>query len=164
MQTDAPPWHNGTNELEVCVRDYAANDPTCLNRSVEVDNSCPGSGGTEAAALDGGIQQGDSVRSSTMVRSNQDAVARGRLATSSGDPVDGATVCVFETDAIRDATPQLVAKAQTKNGGRFAALLDRGPSRSLRFVYRYNNHQLEDAASLRSTVVPSLAIGRAESP
>jgi hypothetical protein len=87
-------------------------------------------------------------------------VTRGTLRTSGGAPVDGATVCIFETAAIPDATPQLVAEAQTKNGGRFAALLKRGPSRSLRFVYRYNNKQLTDTASIRSTVVPSFRIGR----
>ena len=47
-----PGWTNGPNDVVICSTDVSGNvSSPCLRRTVQVDNSCPGSGGTAAAAL-----------------------------------------------------------------------------------------------------------------
>jgi hypothetical protein len=85
-------------------------------------------------------------------------VIRGRLATAGGDPIGGATVCVYETVGLEDASSQLVTTATTQANGRFVTRLDPGPSREVELVYRYNTKVLERTVQLDSTVVPTLKL------
>lgn len=166
IQTDdaAGPWQEGANSLQVCVRDYSGHSAPCQTRTVVVDNSCPSSGAAPAAKLDAGVRRGGALRSIAWPRSNQDVHVAGTLKTSAGSAVNDGIVCVYQTDGVSNATPQLVRTLRTKNGGQFGALLDRGPSRNLRFVYRYNNVVLQDAAAIRSRVLPAFKIKRRRIP
>jgi hypothetical protein len=69
-------------------------------------------------------------------------------------------VCVFETVRLDDASRELAATAITQGNGRFATQLDRGPSRDLQMVYRYGNQVLDDQATVRASVVPTLGVAR----
>ncbi len=84
---------------------------------------------------------------------------RGALANSSGNPVAGATVCVYETVDLEDASRQLVTMATSQSNGRFATRLDPGASRKVDLVYRYNTRTLDRQVQLDSTVVPTLKLG-----
>ena len=94
------------------------------------------------------------------MRSTEDVVVRGRVRDGGGGPVNGATVCVFETIDLDDASRELVAVATTQSNGRFATQLDPGPSRQLDVVYRYNNQVLGDEAIVKSSVVPTFMVAR----
>jgi hypothetical protein len=123
-----------------------------------VDNSCPGSGGTAAAELETGADVGGQLRPRALVTSNVEPVIRGSLRDGASSPVAGATVCVYETVDLPDASRELVGTATTQGNGRFATRLDAGPSRRLELVYRYNDRVLGGRVQLDSRVVPTLTI------
>jgi 5-hydroxyisourate hydrolase-like protein (transthyretin family) len=153
-------WVNGPNDLVICSTDVAGNSSApCLRRTVYVDNSCPASGAQQATNLESGADIGGRLRSHSSVRSTDSPVIRGRLTTTSGNPVGGATVCVYETVALEDASRQLLTTATTQANGRFATRLEPGASRKLDLVYRYNTKILGDSVRLDSTVVPTLKLG-----
>jgi hypothetical protein len=156
-----PGWTNGPNEVVICAEDVSGNVSTlCVRRSVQVDNSCPGSGGTAAAELDAGADVGGQVKQRATVTSRVQPVIRGSLRDSAATPVAGATVCIYETLDLPDASRQLVATATTQGNGRFATRLAEGPSRRLDLVYRYNNRTLGGRVQLDSRVVPTLRIAK----
>jgi hypothetical protein len=105
-----------------------------------------------------GAEIGGSLRSQASVLSTHAPVIRGSLLGPNGNPVVGATVCVYETVALDDASAQLVTTATTQGNGRFVTRLDPGPSRDVLLVYRYNTKTLERAVKLDSTVVPTLKL------
>jgi 5-hydroxyisourate hydrolase-like protein (transthyretin family) len=74
--------------------------------------------------------------------------------------VPGATVCIYETVDLPDASRQLVNTATTQSNGRFATRLDAGPSRRLDLIYRSNDRVLGSKVQLDSRVVPSLQLPR----
>jgi 5-hydroxyisourate hydrolase-like protein (transthyretin family) len=152
-------WVNGPNDLTICSSDVAGNASPCLRKTVYVDNSCPASGAQQATTLESGADVGGKLRSQASVRSTDAPVIRGRLSTSSGNPVGGATVCVYETIDLEDASRQLLTMATTQANGRFASRLDPGASRRLDLVYRYNTKTLGETVKLDSTVVPTLKLG-----
>ena len=155
-----PGWVNGPNDLSICSTDAGGNQSTpCLRRLVDVDNSCPASGSQPAARLDAGADVGGRLRAQASVRSSEAPVIRGALATSSGRPVTGGTVCVYQTIALADASRELVTTATTQPNGRFATKLDPGASRAIELVYRYNTRTLRQQVRLESAVVPSLSLG-----
>ena len=155
-----PGWVNGPNDLSICSTDAGGNQSTpCVRRLVDVDNSCPASGSQPAARLDAGADVGGRLRAQASVRSTDAPVIRGALATSTGSPVTGATVCVYQTIALADASPELVTTATTQPNGRFATKLDPGASRTVELVYRYNTRTLKQQVRLDSAVVPSLSVG-----
>ncbi len=149
-------WSNGPNDVLICGWDVGGNQSTCIRRTVQVDNSCPGSGGTAASSISSGVDVGGELRSRAGITSNDQPVIRGSLKDGSGAPVAGATVCVYETVDLPDASRELATTVTTQGNGRFATRLDTGPSRKLDLVYRYNDRVLSDAAELDSTVVPTL--------
>jgi 5-hydroxyisourate hydrolase-like protein (transthyretin family) len=155
-----PGWTNGPNDIEICSTDAAGNvSPSCVRRTVQVDNSCPGSGGTAAAKLDAGADLGGRLTDRAAITSNQEPVIRGALRDGSGSAVSGATVCIYETIDLPDASRELVTTVTTQANGRFATRLDPGPSRDLDLVYRYNDRVLTDAVAIDSSVVPTFALG-----
>jgi 5-hydroxyisourate hydrolase-like protein (transthyretin family) len=154
-----PGWVNGPNDLVICSADVAGNVSPCLRKTVHVDNSCPASGAQQATRFESGADIGGRLRSQASVRSTDAPVIRGRLTTSSGNPVGGATVCIYETVELEDASRQLLLTATTQSNGRFATRLDPGASRRLDLVYRYNTKTLGDSVKLDSTVVPTLKLG-----
>ena len=137
-------WVNGPNDLVICSTDVAGNvSSPCLRKTVYVDNSCPASGAQQATQFDSGAEVEGRLRSQASVRSTEAPVIRGALANSSGNPVGGATVCVYETVDLEDASRQLVTMATTQPNGRFATRLDPGASRKVDLVYRYNTRTLD---------------------
>ncbi|MGZ5357231.1 MAG: hypothetical protein ACXWE8_12890, partial [Solirubrobacterales bacterium] len=149
-----PGWTNGPNQVRICARDVAGNTSDCIERTVEVDNSCPASGGQAAEDLSSGIEVAGELRARVRGRSPETPVVRGSLRTSGGTPVQGATVCLYETIALEDGSRQLASTAVTQSNGRFAASLDPGPSRLIDVVYRFNDRILADRLELASSVVP----------
>jgi hypothetical protein len=154
-------WTNGPNEVVICSSDAGGNlSSPCVRRIVQVDNSCPGSGGTSAAELDAGADVGGQLRARASVTSKIQPVIRGSLKDAAGNPVPGATVCVYETVDLPDASRELGSIATTQATGRFATRLDAGPSRRLDFVYRYNDKVLGGRVQLDSRVVPTLELAK----
>jgi hypothetical protein len=158
IDTDKDPgWVDGANSVEICSVDAGGNR-SCVHRTVAVDNTCPGSGGTSASSMNAGAEVHGKLTDRAAVRSSDQPVIRGALADRSGKPVADATVCVYETVDLPDASRQLVSKLTTQGNGHFATLLDPGPSRHLDLVYRYNDKLLADRVELDSRVVPTLKI------
>jgi 5-hydroxyisourate hydrolase-like protein (transthyretin family) len=156
-----PGWTNGPNDVLICSSDAGGNTSApCIRRTVQVDNSCPGSGGTAASDLDAGADVAGQLKAQTLVTSKVQPVVRGSLRDDGGNPVAGATVCVYETIDLPDASRQLVSTATTQANGRFAMRLDAGPSRRLDLVYRFNDRVLAHKVQLDSRVVPTLTIPR----
>ncbi len=156
-----PGWTNGPNDVLICARDVSGNTSSpCLRRTVYADNTCPASGGRAAAELDAGADVGGRLSERAAVTSKAEPVIRGTLEDGAGQPVSGATVCVYETVDLPDASRDLVGSATTQGNGRFATRLDAGPSRRVDFVYRYNDRVLGDRVQLDSRVVPALRINR----
>jgi hypothetical protein len=154
-----PGWTNGPNDVVICSEDVGGNvSSPCIRRTVQVDNSCPGSGGTVAAELDAGADVGGQTRARASVTSKVQPVIRGSLKDGAGTAVSGATVCLYETIDLPDASRELASTATTQSNGRFATRLDAGPSRRLDLVYRYNDKVLGGRVQLDSRVVPTLEI------
>jgi hypothetical protein len=156
-----PGWTNGPNNVVICSADVGGNiSPHCVRRTVQVDNSCPGSGGTAAADIEVGADVAGELKSRAPVTSNVQPVIRGSLRDGAGSPVPGATVCIYETINLPDASRELLSSVTTQGNGRFATRLDAGPSRRLDLVYRYNSSVLGDQIQLDSKVVPTLEIAK----
>jgi hypothetical protein len=154
-----PGWTNGPNDVVICSFDVSGNaSASCVRRTVQVDNSCPGSGGTAAADLDAGADVAGQLKPRAAVTSKVQPVIRGSLRDGAFNPVAGATVCIYETLDLPDASRQLITTATTQGNGRFATRLAEGPSRRLDLVYRYNNRVLGGKVQLDSRVVPTLQI------
>jgi hypothetical protein len=154
-----PGWTNGPNDVVICSADAGGNvSSPCIRRIIQVDNSCPGSGGTSAAELETGADVGGQLRTRALVTSRVQPVVRGSVKDAAGSPVAGATVCIYETIELPDASRELVSAATTQGNGRFATRLDPGPSRRVDLVYRYNDKVLGGRVQLDSRVVPTLAI------
>lgn len=153
-----PGWVNGANDVQICGYDAGGNRSSCLRRSVQVDNSCAASGGPAAASLDSGADVGGQLRRRAQLTSKDDPVVRGSLRDGGGNPVSGATVCIYQTTDLPDAGRELATTVTTQVNGRFATRLDAGPSRTLDMVYRYNTRKISDRIELDSTVVPTLNI------
>jgi hypothetical protein len=156
IDTQAAPWTNGPNDVRICAYDVAGNQSGCAQKTVDVDNTCAASGGSEATSLDAGIERGGDLHASLPVRSNEGPVIRGTLVSAQGNPVAGASVCVFQKIDLPDASTELVAVPSTQKNGRFTTALEPGPSREITVAYRFNNHTLEKTLRLNSTVVPVL--------
>jgi hypothetical protein len=155
-----PGWVDGPNDLTICSTDAGGNLSPCLHRTVTVDNSCPGSGGTSAASLDAGVDVRGKLSDRAAITSNDYPVLRGVVRDGAGNSVSGATVCVYQTVDLVDASRELVSTVTTQGNGRFATRLDAGPSRQFDLVYRYNDGVLRDGVDLDSVVVPTLRIAK----
>jgi 5-hydroxyisourate hydrolase-like protein (transthyretin family) len=149
---------DGANSVEICSVDVGGNRSACVHRTVAVDNTCPGSGDTSAASLSAGAEVHGKLTDRAAIRSSDQPVVRGVLSDGSGSPVADATVCVYQTVDLPDASRELVSKLTTQGNGHFATLLDPGPSRHLDLVYRHNDKLLADRVELDSRVVPTLKI------
>jgi hypothetical protein len=153
-----PGWVNGANDVQICGFDAGNNQSGCVRKAVQIDNSCAGSGGTAATSLDSGADVGGQLRRRAQVTSKQSPVIRGSLTDGTGNPVAGATICVYQTTDLPDASRELATSVTTQSNGHFATRLDAGPSRTIDLVYRYNARKLTDRVDLDSTVVPTLSI------
>jgi hypothetical protein len=154
---------DGQNAIEVCVRDLSfdpnARNTSCQTRLIQVDNSCPSSGGpAPASAIDAVLQSGNGpARESIRTTSTRSAVARGTLAGPAD--VAGSTVCLYERVDLPGDGRELVDTAKVRSNGSFALDVDPGPSRLFDVVYRYNDTIAEkERLYLDSTVVPTFKV------
>lgn len=160
IQTELLP--DGYNSIEVCLRDLAfdqgASNQACSSRTIQVDNSCPSSGGVRATAIDARLQSGNGpLAPAIRTTSNRGSVARGTL--SAPDSVAGSTVCLYEEVDLPGDGRELVDTARVRNDGSFALDIDPGPSRLFDVVYRYNNQIAErERLHLDSVVVPTFKV------
>jgi hypothetical protein len=144
----------GPNTVTACAEDLALDGPanrSCEERTVWVDNACPGSrvGGGTALRAGFGADGADSVT----VRSDRRAVIRGRL-TGAGA---GATVCALGRARTLDAPIVVAATATTDAGGDFAIELPPGPGRDLYVHYADGDRIVaRHGLSTRSIVHPTL--------
>jgi len=165
LNTEDPPFQEGTNRIEACVRDYNNLDggapyQTCHETTVNVDNSCTRSAATTAgtnlsARLEPEKGQGGQT---VQVKSNEDLAVAGTL-TGPGGPVGGAQICVYEKVQIDGARRSVVKTGFTRPDGSFHIGVDEGPSRVFDIAYRANNQQVEhEKLVATSSVVPTLRV------
>lgn len=153
---------DGENSIEVCVHDLSfdprAQNSACETRTVQVDNSCPSSGGAEATGIAAELQSGNGVPGESIrVRSDRGATARGIL--DGPGNVAGATVCLYEQVDLPGDGRELVDTARVRNDGSFALDVDPGPSRLFDVVYRYNSTvQERERLRLESVVLPTFKV------
>ncbi len=152
---------DGDNSIEVCASDLSSmpwpGTSRVSRRVIQVDNSCPSSGGTQATSLEAGLQAGNgpvgrgSAWRPTRVPSRGD-LGRTRHCRrldrvplrAGGAPGDGR---------------ELVDTARVRSDGGFALDADPGPSRLLDVVYRYNNQVVEkERLQLESIVMPAFKV------
>lgn len=133
--TGSAPFRQGPNLVRACVIDYAvgtAANRACAERRVRIDNLCPVSTIGTGSLLDARLSRpGHGHRA----RSAGRATIHGRLRSSSGAPVAGATVCVAARVELADASERVVATPTTGPDGRFSARLPKGPNRRVRVAY-----------------------------
>ena len=125
-------WVDGPNAVKICSTDVGGNGSACIQRTVMVDNSCPGSAGDVASTLDAGADVHGRLVSRAAITSNDEAVIRGALKDAAGNPVTDATVCIYAKIDLPDASRELVSKATSQSNGRFASVLDPGSYPSAR--------------------------------
>ncbi len=164
LNTEEGPWRDGVNEVSVCSFDYARSGPnaTCETRQVEVDNSCPKSdGAAPASALGAGLQdKAGALQTATGAKSTEGIPLKGNAISSSGAPVSGATVCLFEKIDAPEEARQLVQQAKTRSDGGFSVIVPPGASRIFDVVYRYNSRTIEKQLYLDSEAVPTLELAK----
>jgi hypothetical protein len=158
LDTEVPPFHEGTNTVSVCAADFATlGEPnrTCSNsQSVEVDNSCtdsPVSGGellSERFAASGSERR--------IAGYGKGAEVSGRLTDDAENPVSGATLCVrLQTPGVQPQ-PTTVGTVTTDGDGRYSYRLQPGPNRNVIIGFRHDSLQIAHEIRFYSHVSPTL--------
>ena len=160
LDTQVAPFHDGNNTIQACASDYG--DPpnlTCTpEQVVRVDDSCAASrvpGGTDLSARF--VQNGNGK---VTVRSRQSATVTGRLTDRTGEPVQGAMLCVSESTLGPGEGLADVGAVKTNREGRYRYTVAPGPNREIEIGYRYNRHQLQRDVRYFARVAPSLKLSR----
>jgi hypothetical protein len=162
LDTQGMPFHDGINELRVCVSDYATesvpNVRCTPSRNVRIDNSCPASrvaGGSELSAQF--VRNDDDALT---VRSRIPATIAGRLTDRGGAPVAGAALCIKEATLTPDQPIADAGVVRTDSAGRYRYTVAPGPNRTIEVGYRYNRHQLVRDVRYLARVIPTLKLSR----
>jgi len=160
FDTQAAPFHDGSNTIQACASDYG--DPpnlTCTpEQVVHVDDSCAASrvpGGTDLSARF--VKNGGGK---VTVRSRQSATVTGQLSDRTGEPVQGAMLCVSESTLVPGEEMADVGAIKTNTEGRYRYTVAPGPNREIEIGYRYNRHQLQRDVRYFARVAPSLKLSR----
>jgi hypothetical protein len=157
--TKAAPFHQGTNRIRVCARDYSARhdaNVNCASRKVRVDNACPLSGVPGGATLTAAVR--GVHRGVTASRHDHPRVS-GRLLNSAGDPVVGAKVCVAAQRLPHHSAEIVLATPVTGKDGHYSAPIPTGPGRRLRVAYWANDQEaLQRFARIRFRARPRLRL------
>ena len=93
--------------------------------------------------------------SADIVEEGQDLALIGALRQSSGAPLAGAPLCVFE-QVEGDPHRRYLGLAYTDAAGRYRFAVSPGPNRTLRAVYRPGNRRLVAQAEVHTRVHPTL--------
>ena len=164
LDTQAFPFHDGPNEVQVCASDLATVALPNLSCSpatpqiVLVDNSCQSSrvgGGTQLSA-----SFADTGGYSIELDSDQGATVTGRLTDASGSGVAGATLCVRERTMLAGSNAWPVGTVETGPDGSFEYRIQAGPNREVSFGYRVNRDQIEAGVEFFAEAIPSLELSK----
>jgi hypothetical protein len=160
LDTQAYPFHDGANNVEVCASDYASlgnpNTTCSAPHSVEVDNSCtesPVPGGEVLSA-----QFAGSDRDTITVAYGKGAVLSGELDDNAGDAISGATICVKSQTLGLQSKPQPVSIVKTDAEGRFDYEVPAGPNREIVIGYRHDSSQVARSVRFYAHAKPSLHV------
>jgi hypothetical protein len=158
LNTEAPPFHDGANAVQVCASDFATigepNTTCSASQSVEVDNSCaasPVSGGELLSA-----QFTKSNAETLTVGYGKEAEVAGQLATNAGDPVPGATLCVKAQTLGVDSQASTVGTVTTDASGTYDYKVPAGPNREIVIGYRHDTAQVARDVRYYAHARPSL--------
>ena len=158
LDTGAYPFREGANAVSVCASDFATlGDPntTCSTpQPVDVDDSC-----TESSVPGGEVLSADFTSShaeTTTEGYGQGAEVSGTLATNSGEPVSGATLCVKLATLGVEAAPAPVGTVQTDASGAYTYQLPPGPNRAVMIGYRHNASQIAREVRFYAHARPTL--------
>ena len=164
LDTQAYPFHDGRNSVQVCAADLATDSVPNVGcwpqapLAVEVDNSCepsPVPGGAQVSvSFEGG--EGAVIERA----SHEGATVVGRLTDSSGEGIAGARLCVSERTMLPGWGPWPTGPVWTGSGGRFEYRVQPGPSREIAFGYRFDRERIGATASFHSRAVPTLGLSR----
>ena len=146
IQDVQAPDPSGTYTLKLWLQDEEGN--AGAPATVPLSYECPRSPVPGGATLSAGFAEGT-------VQQGQGSTLRGALRQSSGAPVAGAPLCVFEQIEGEDARHYL-GLAYTDAAGDYGFGVAPGPNRTLRAVYRPGNRRLVAQADLKTTVKPTL--------
>ncbi len=156
LNTEAPPFHDGSNEIGVCVTDYATLTPAntvCESRTVFVDALCPASPRAGGAKVTAGFGNGKSNR---ILVWGKRSLIRGKVLDGSNNGVAGAQVCVEGHMLLNGRPFRLLGTPTTNEAGGWSFKLNRGASRELLIAYRANGQQVETTLLLHMRSRPTL--------
>jgi hypothetical protein len=160
LDTQAYPFHDGANAVQICASDFSTlNEPntTCSPvQTVSVDNSC-----TNSAVAGGELLSAQFAGSNADTRTvgyGKGAEVIGRLATNSGDPVSGATLCVKLQTIGVEPRARTVATVKTDANGQYAYQLPPGPNRNVVIGYRHDSAQVARDVRFYAHAQPSLHV------
>jgi hypothetical protein len=160
VDTAAYPFQDGSNAVAVCASDFATlGDPnvSCsATQTVDVDNSCAESPVGGAQALD--ARFADSNETQITVPFDRSAKVIGGLASSTGDPIVGATICVQTQTLGSQGNPTPIATTTTDVHGHFSYKVPPGPNRRLSFGYRHDAFQVAQSMRYLAHAKPSLSL------
>lgn len=158
FDTQAYPFHNGANSVQLCASDFATlSDPntTCspLQR-VRVDNSCVGSPAAGGELLNAAFARSHS--DTITVGYNEGAKVVGQLTNNAGDPIAGAKICIKSRTLAPGRRARPLEAVETDAGGHYAYVVPPGPNREFVVAYRYDASQIARSVRYYSPVRPSL--------
>lgn len=158
LDTQAYPFHDGTNLIQVCASDYASlgspNTTCSAPQAVSVDNSC-----TESAVPGGEALSAQFARSNAetiTVGYGKPAEVTGELHDNAGDAIPGATICVKSQTLGLQRRPRPVSTVTTDAEGRFAYRVAPGPNREIVVGYRHDSAQVARDVRYYAHAAPSL--------
>ena len=144
---------NGDHQVELAVRDAAGNETRTAPITVTVDNPVHLSGASVESAVPSAWQgvpngadagrfvtlnawfDGTARRRTRTVKFDATASISGRLTTTSGMPIAGATIAVLGQVQLPNSRPQRLLQVVTDRDGRFKYRAPSGAGRTLIFAY-----------------------------
>jgi hypothetical protein len=160
LDTQAFPFHDGANAVQVCASDFSTiGDPntTCSPaQTVNVDNSCTASSVPGGEVLS--AQFSGSNSDTVTVGYGEGADVTGRLADNAGDPVPGATLCVKAQTTGIDPRPLPVGTVKTDANGQYTYQVPPGPNRDVFIGYRHDASQVARDVRYYAHAGPSLQV------
>jgi hypothetical protein len=162
VDSEAPPFHNGPNAVQVCASDFATRgeaNRTCSEpQTVTTNNTCPGSPIPGGNALEANFV--GSAKEALTISSDQTARLRGALTNSAAEPIAGATICL-ESRTRGSHTPLALTDVTTTDPrGHFTFDLEAGPNRELLVAYRSDSFQVAQRRLLYTRARPTLTAQR----
>jgi hypothetical protein len=158
LDTQAYPFHDGANSVQICASDYASlgnpNTTCSAPQSVNVDNSCtpsPVAGGELLSA-----QFARSEAETITVGYGKGAEVTGELHNNAGDEIPGATICIKSQTLGLQSRAEPVSAVKTDAQGHFSYEVSPGPNREIVVGYRHDAAQVARQVRFYAHARPSL--------